>query len=175
MDTQTAIEKAQSLLGPLAEGAARPTPERMDVVVSAADLEKAVSALAAARWGFLTAITGLDHPAPAPAPAAPAAGAEAPAPAPEGSFEALYHMCEGGAVVTLRVSVPHSNAVLPSVCGIIPSATLFERELIEMFGLTITGTPCTDHFILPEEWPAGVFPLRKDFAGFPETKPGEVN
>ncbi len=161
MDIEKTFEHAEALLGPLAEGATRPAPDRMDVMVSTADLEKAVSALAVGHWGFLSAITGLDHAAPKPA-------ADATAPAGEGSVEALYHMCEGGAVLTLRVSVPHSALVLPSICKIIPSATLFERELIEMFGLTITGTPSTEHFILPDEWPAMTFPLRKDFTGFPE-------
>jgi Ni,Fe-hydrogenase III component G len=51
-------------------------------------------------------------------------------------------------------------------------ATLYERELIEMFGITIEGTPNTDKLLLPDDWPAGVYPLRKEFTGF-ATKPAE--
>jgi Ni,Fe-hydrogenase III component G len=53
--------------------------------------------------------------------------------------------------------------VIPTVCNLIPSAIFFERELIEMFGITVEGTPNTDHLFLPDEWPEGVYPLRKDF------------
>ena len=35
-------------------------------------------------------------------------------------------------MVTLRVSVPYDAARIPSICHLIPSATLFERELGEM-------------------------------------------
>ena len=52
---------------------------------------------------------------------------------------------------------------VPSVCAIIPSASFFERELIEMFGITVDGTPNRDRLFLPDDWPQGVYPLRKDF------------
>ena len=166
MDTASLINKAKDLLGESGQNFTTPEPNRLDVMIQPADLEGAARTLGCGHWGYLSAITGLDHPA-----VLKPAGPDDPAPAalPEGTIEALYHFCEGDAVVTLRVSMPRTNPELPSICGIIPSATLFEREMIEMFGITITGTPCTDHFILPEEWPAGVFPLRKDFAGYPET------
>ena len=81
-------------------------------------------------------------------------------------MEVLYQFCEGPAVTTLRVTVPYSKAVIPTVCGIIPSATLYEREIIEMFGITIEGTPNTDKLLLPDDWPDKVYPMRKEFTGF---------
>ncbi len=171
MDTETLINQARDLLAPYLQNAVSPEANRLDVPIQPTDLESAARALADANWGFLSAITGLDHPA-APIPVQEG---EAARPAADGgTIEALYHFCSGAAVVTLRVSLPRAKPVLPSLCGVIPSATLFERELIEMFGVTISGTPCTDHFILPEEWPDGVFPLRKDFAGYPEPKSEEM-
>ncbi|MBK8901102.1 MAG: nickel-dependent hydrogenase large subunit [Anaerolineaceae bacterium] len=32
-----------------------------------------------------------------------------------------------------------------------------------MFGITVTDTPHTEHLFLPDDWPAEVYPLRKDF------------
>jgi Ni,Fe-hydrogenase III component G len=32
-----------------------------------------------------------------------------------------------------------------------------------MLGITFVGTPNTDKLFLPDNWPMGVFPLRKDF------------
>jgi formate hydrogenlyase subunit 5 len=66
-------------------------------------------------------------------------------------------------VVTLRLRLPHEAAVVPSLTGLIPSAESFERELSEMFGVTVTGLPNPEHLYLPDNWPAGVYPLRKDF------------
>jgi Ni,Fe-hydrogenase III component G len=39
------------------------------------------------------------------------------------------------------VRIPRDNAAIPSVCGFIPAATFFERELGEMFGVNVMGTP----------------------------------
>jgi len=166
MDTDTLINQAKELLAAYTQNVTSPELNRMDISIQPTELEGAVRALAEGKWGYLSAGTGLDRLA-APKPDQPAETAS------EGTIEALYHFCNEAAVVTLRVSLSRTNPMLPSICGLIPSATLFERELIEMLGVTITGTPCTDHFILPEEWPAGVFPLRKDLAGYPEPTPEE--
>jgi len=63
------------------------------------------------------------------------------------------------------VSVTYHDAKVPSICHIIPSATLYERELMEMFGITVEGTPDTGKLLLPDDWPDGVYPLRKSFKG----------
>ena len=39
----------------------------------------------------------------------------------------------------------------------------FERELSEMFGVTVVGIPNPERLYLPDDWPEGVYPLRKDF------------
>lgn len=140
-----------------------PQPNRVDVVIDREDLLTVVETLRRIQWGYLSAITGLDH-----SVTEPAEGESAQ----EGYVEVLYHFCEKDKVLTLRVSVPYSDAVLPSICGILPSATLFERELSEMFGVRIEGTPDTSRLLLPDNWPEGVYPLRKAFTGFPEAKEG---
>ena len=131
----------------------------MDAVVEAGRLLDAVRVLRDNHWGYLAAITGLDH----PAAAAPATGPVIVEPA-EGKIEALYHFCEGAAVGTLRVTVPYGEAVVPSICGIIPSARLYEIELSEMFGVTVDGLG-PKHLLLPDSWPEGLYPLRKSFSG----------
>ena len=144
IDVETALQAASELLAPWATEPAHPEPNRLDATMAAADLVAAVAALDDARWGNLTAITGLDLEAAA-------------------VIEVLYHFCAGAAVVTLRVQTPRADARVPSVCGVIPSATLFERELSEMLGVKVAGTPNSDRLFLPDDWPDGVYPLRKDF------------
>jgi Ni,Fe-hydrogenase III component G len=154
METTQMLDAIEKVLKPFSQSFNRPSPERLDAVVKPEDLKAAVKAMVDAKWLYLSAITGLDIPAPADQPDA------------EGHVEALYHFCEGEAVATLRVSVPYSRPVFPSVCEYIPSATLGERELMEMFGVVVDNTPNSDRLVLPEDWPQGVYPLRKSFTGF---------
>ncbi len=123
-----------------------PEPNRLDVRLALADdLVSIVTALRVKRLGYLSAITGLDL------------GPEA------AELEVLYHFCAGAAVITLRVRLPREAPVVPTLSEIIPSAEVFERELSEMFGITITGLANPQRLYLPEDWPDAVYPLRKDF------------
>jgi Ni,Fe-hydrogenase III component G len=88
----------------------------------------------------------------------------------EGHVEALYHFCEGAAVLTLRMSVPYSHAELDSICGILPAASLYEREFMEMFGVALRGSPDNARLLLADNWPEGVYPLRKSFTGLEHTE-----
>ena len=70
----------------------------------------------------------------------------------------------GPAVITLRVHAAARGADVPSLTAIIPSARgFFERELSEMFGVGSTGLRTRERLFLPDDWPDGVYPLRKDF------------
>jgi Ni,Fe-hydrogenase III component G len=179
-DPQPYLQTAAELLAPWQESARAPEAGRLDVIIQRKHLLAAVQALVQARWGYLSAITGLDRPgSSAPAdeekqwnhtvqPEEAAAAAK-----PPGALEVLYHFCKGAAVLTLRVSVPYAQPEVASICPLIPAATLYERELIEMFGVVVTGTPNTDRLLLPDDWPAEVYPLRKAFHGFTEGLPEE--
>lgn len=147
-DTQlnARLQEAVNLLAPWSKDSSTPEPDRLDVIVEAADLPQAVAALRGEQpWGYLSAITGMDS------------GAET------GELEVLYHFCSGPHITTLRVHTPRSEAQVPSICGVITSASLYERELSEMFGITITGTPNPARLFLPDDWPSNTYPLRKDF------------
>jgi len=141
-----AVTTAEALLAPWAKDIATKEPHQLDVLIAAADIPQAVGALQQARWGYLTAISGLDHPSEA-----------------DGTIEVLYHFCNGAAVVTLRAHTPRQEARVPSICGVIPSAGFFEQELSEMLGVVVAGMSDSRRLFLPDDWPDGVYPLRKDF------------
>jgi Ni,Fe-hydrogenase III component G len=167
MSAEKLITDAETLLKPYAVGAFSRTSVGVEAVVKREDLPAAVKSLIDARWGYLSAITGLDHPWPKIAKAAPKP-AEAPAEPTgptEDRLEALYQFVSGAVIATLRVSVAYRDATLPTVCPIIPSATLYERELQEMFGIVVQGTPEPRRLLLPDDWPEHVYPLRKSFKG----------
>lgn len=142
--TEAALLRAEEILARWSTVGTRPEPNRLDVPVRPEELLRAAQALRADRWGYLAAITGLDQ------------GPDG------GGMEALYHLCAGSAVLTLRVPLPRDGAVVPSVAEPFPLASFFERELGEMFGITVEGTPDASRLFLPEDWPDGVYPLRKD-------------
>lgn len=170
MDTAS-LQSLEQLLQPWATRSDYPESNRLDIYLAPNDLKAAVKAIHEARWGYLAAITGLDKPAAQPQAEEAGASEE-----PEGAIEVLYHFCHGPLVLSLRVSVPYSQAELPTVCDLIPSATLYERELMEMIGVRIRGTPSTERLLLPDEWPENVYPLRKSFTGLkpqPEVQDGE--
>jgi len=144
MTTEALLDTAQQLLTEWTKATTKPTAQRLDVQLEAADLPHAAGALRQARWGFLTAITGLDD-------------------VKANELEVLYHFVNGAANVNLRVRLPRENASIPSVCGSIPAATFFERELSEMFGIIVVGTPTPDRLFLTDDWPTNAPPLRKDF------------
>lgn len=136
----------------------------MDVVIEVQDLVPAVEELIKKKWGYLVAITGFDW--------IPKPPAEGEAPSGEGHLEALYHFAFGPEITTLRVKLPYENPMIPTICQLIPAASLFERELQELMGITVENTPNPDRLILPEDWPDGVYPLRKAFTGFNSGKEG---
>ncbi len=145
MDIETTLQAAAALLEPYADGTNNPEPNRLDVIVDPADLRDAVGTIHGAGWGYLITISGVDL------------GAE------KDQIQLLYHFASGAAVVTLRVQLPRQDPVVPSIFDIVPSVSFYERELMEMLGVVIEGTPSQDRLFLPEDWPAGVYPLRKDF------------
>ena len=72
----------------------------------------------------------------------------------------LYSM-EHGTDLRLKVYMPGDDPVLPSVAGVWPAANWWEREIIDMFGLTFTDHPDPRRILLPFDWTG--HPLRKDY------------
>jgi NADH-quinone oxidoreductase subunit D len=142
METQ---QQAETLLQPWRERMQAPEQNRIYVSIRPDELLDAVRALHDARWGYLSTISGIDP-----------SGED-------GEMEALYHFCSGPTVVTLRVALSREHPATPSVCAIIPSASIQERELIEMFGIDVVNTPDRSLLYLPDDWPEEIYPLRRDF------------
>jgi Ni,Fe-hydrogenase III component G len=170
------LEEVQVLLAQLAVAFTRPEENRLDVIIPSSRLVEAARILEDTGSWYLSAISGLDHSSSseltdeAKAWQKVAEGVEQTGFGYSGVLEALYHFCLGACVVTLRVRMGHDHPNLPSICGVVPSASLYERELMEMFGIEIKDTPVKDHLLLPDDWPVGVFPLRKDFNGFGQSE-----
>ncbi|HMM20857.1 MAG TPA: NADH-quinone oxidoreductase subunit C [Selenomonadales bacterium] len=51
----------------------------------------------------------------------------------------------------------------PSLAPDIPAASWYEREINDLFGIVPAGHPDLRPLVLHENWPRGLYPLRKDF------------
>jgi NADH-quinone oxidoreductase subunit C len=87
-----------------------------------------------------------------------------------------------GKTLTINVTVPRDEAVVPSVQAIWPGLNWFERECYDMLGIRFEGHPDVDNpefmrILLPEDWEG--FPFRKDyvpvFSGNPLHGPQQTN
>jgi Ni,Fe-hydrogenase III component G len=163
------MQNARELLKPWTQSENLPETNRMDLILKSKDLKPSVAAILDNNWGYLSAITALDR---AEFEAIPGS-VEKKVIADKGNLEVLYHFCSGPVVVTLRVALPYKKAEVESICDILPSATLYEREASELLGIDFIGTPSTEHLLLPDSWPEGVYPLRKTFTGLEKKQKAE--
>ncbi len=52
-----------------------------------------------------------------------------------------------------------------SITPYIPSANLYEREILDLYGILPVGHPDSRELVFHKNWPQNLFPLRKDFEG----------
>lgn len=80
--------------------------------------------------------------------------------------EILYHMAldDEGVMVSIRVLVPQPDLKMDSATPLLPAADWIEREIHEMLGVDFIGHSELKRFLLPDDWPEGVYPLRKSFS-----------
>lgn len=75
----------------------------------------------------------------------------------------LFALDDSGTWVSVETEIPGDDPVFPSVTPLLPAAHWYEREVQDLLGLQPSGHPDPRRLILHENWPDGVYPLRKDF------------
>jgi len=75
--------------------------------------------------------------------------------------EVNYHFNRPNLIFTIKVRVTGDKPVVPSITDIINGATIFEREVYDLIGVTPEGHPNPKRLLMTEEWPEGIFPLLK--------------
>lgn len=77
--------------------------------------------------------------------------------------------------VHVTVEIPVGQKALPSISNGVHAADWHERETEDLFGLTFEGHPRLGDFILHEEWPEGINPMRTGFGAREPYAAQEVN
>lgn len=79
------------------------------------------------------------------------------------SIDVIYHFDCRPAVLNLKISLPKSNPRVATVVEIFPGAVFYERDLMEMLGVRVEGHPNPKRLFIPDDWPEGEYPLRKEW------------
>ncbi|MEM2914711.1 MAG: NADH-quinone oxidoreductase subunit C, partial [Candidatus Bathyarchaeia archaeon] len=120
-----------------------PQPRRIFVHIKPEILHQSVSYLVnELNFTHLTTITGLDL---------------------KNEFEVIYHINDGQNELSIKIRIPRDKPNVPTITDIIPGAALYERELHDLFGIVAEGHPELKRIILPDNWPEGVYPMRKEW------------
>lgn len=82
-----------------------------------------------------------------------------------GSYEVanIFALDPEKVFLVLHTPVDASCPEIPSFTPLIPGANWAEREVKDMIGVVPSGHPDPRRLILPDDWPEGVHPLRRDF------------
>lgn len=80
-------------------------------------------------------------------------------------FEMLYHFSndQTGCMVTVKAFIrDREKPSIESITPFVPAAEWIEREIHDVLGIHFEHHPDLRRLILFDDWPEGVYPLRKD-------------
>ena len=89
-------------------------------------------------------------------------------------FEVLYHYAndESGSFVTVKAFIrDRDKPAIDSITPMVPGAEWIEREVHDILGIDFPNHPNLRRLILADDWPEGVYPLRK---ACPEPSEGTI-
>lgn len=141
MREEEIIETLKSKLGGGLKEVRVQRARRVFAVVDRGRYKEAIKALASIGLDFLEAVTGVD------------AGDH---------LEVIAHVGKDISVA-VKAIVPKEDPRIDSVVDVFKGAEIYEREVWEMLGVTFEGNSQLRRVFLPEDWPKGVYPLRKEF------------
>lgn len=77
----------------------------------------------------------------------------------------IYHIARpDGTLINLKTYLPKAAPKINSISARFPTALIYEREMVDLLGVDVLGMPAdANRYPLPDDWPKGVYPLRKDF------------
>ena len=83
----------------------------------------------------------------------------------EDCFEIIYHYAydQTGTVINLKALIrDRENPSIESITPAVPAAEWIEREIHDILGIDFKNHPNLKRLILSDDWPEGVYPLRKE-------------
>jgi Ni,Fe-hydrogenase III component G len=75
----------------------------------------------------------------------------------------LFSLDAAHLFLVLECAVAKENTRIDAITPVIPAANWAEREFRDAIGIDPEGHPDLRRLMLPDDWPDGTFPLRRDF------------
>ena len=81
------------------------------------------------------------------------------------SIEILYHFCfdAQNLILTDKTFANKPFPVINSITPLVAGANWIEREIHDLLGVEFKNHPRLQPLILADDWPEGVYPLRKEY------------
>ncbi|TRO47409.1 hypothetical protein E2P60_03275, partial [Candidatus Bathyarchaeota archaeon] len=75
----------------------------------------------------------------------------------------FYHIrTSKSGIITIKVEALKEKPQIKTISDLMPGATFDEMEVTDLLGVVFKDHPSPGRIVLPDNWPDGVFPLRKD-------------
>lgn len=120
-----------------------PRAKRIFVTVKADKLTDAVKHLAENGFEHVTTISGVDV---------------------GDGIEVVYHLTRRGResiTLSLKAKKGMENPSLPTISGVIPGASIYEREVHDLLGVDFKEHPNPAPLVISDDWPKDIRPLLK--------------
>ena len=80
-------------------------------------------------------------------------------------IEILYHfmLTKEYQLITVKTTVKKPSPEIESIGVFLPAANWIEREMYDILGVTFKNHPDPRRILMADDWPEGVYPLRRDF------------
>jgi NADH:ubiquinone oxidoreductase subunit C len=125
-----------------------PSPNRAIARIDSSKVKEIMQFLLDNGFDHLSCISGVDYP--------------------PDKMEVVYHVTSysGPLVITLKASISREDPNIDSLFDIYWNSNWYERETYELYGIKFNDCPYLKVLLLPEDM-EGEWPLRKDYAGYP--------
>ena len=83
----------------------------------------------------------------------------------EDCFEIIYHYSydQTGCVINIKAFIrDREKPSIESIAPFLPAAEWIEREIHDILGIDFKNHPNLERLILADDWPEGVYPMRKE-------------
>ncbi len=74
----------------------------------------------------------------------------------------VFGVDEEGVNIVLKIPIPFDDPIVESISRSVPAADWYELEAHDLMGIVFRGRNLY-RFVLPEDWPKDVYPLRKEY------------